>query len=238
MITKNSLAPCLKESLNSLFRNIPVNKLIIVDSYSTDGTIELINSYFGKGIEVKLIQKDCKRGKAREIGIKDVKTEFFAFVDSDVIIAENWFEEMKGYIKANTGAVEGNVNNQMVNPNGRGYTNCTLIRTNLVKNICIPDEMDVFEDQFIRRHIEGKGFKWLKILSPSSKHISSSDRVRDAFEVGRMSGKYGLFPFWRNLGVCFLIPIKYLKYGDSPKIYFNKLIGHLEGYLERRFDRD
>jgi len=40
MITKNSLNPCLKESLDSIFKNIPVNRLIVVDSFSSDGVKE------------------------------------------------------------------------------------------------------------------------------------------------------------------------------------------------------
>jgi glycosyltransferase involved in cell wall biosynthesis len=231
MITKNSLHPCLKRSLYSIFQNVPLNCLIIVDSFSTDGTIELIKKYRKEGI--KIIQKDCKRGKAREIGIKEVSTEWFAFIDSDVILAENWFRDIKKHIKPKVGAIEGNVNNQKVDSKGRAYTNCTLIRTSLVEEIKIPDEMGVLEDQYIRKHIENKGYVWLKVSYPCSIHKSQSDRVKDAFELGRVAGKYRLFPFWKDFGVCFLIPVKYLKYGDSPRIYLNRLLGHIKGILER-----
>jgi len=233
MITKNSLFPCLKESVESIFNNIPVNRLIVVDAFSNDGTIELFEEYKRKGLNIEIYQHACKRGKAREIGIKLVQTPWFAFVDSDVILARNWFNEIKKYIRPHIGAIEGNVNKQKVNPKGRAYTNCTLIRADLVKDVKIPEEMAVLEDQFIRKWIERKGYIWLKVNQPCSIHKSQSDRVKDAFEVGRMAGKYKLIPFWKDLLVCFLIPLKYVKYKDSPRIYLNKLMGHIKGILER-----
>lgn len=233
MITKNSIHPFLEESLSSIIRNVPLNRLVVVDSFSTDCTIELINSFREKGVKIKIIQEECKRGKAREIGIKEVSTDLFAFVDSDVILAENWFHEIIKHIKPEIGTIEGKVGDLEVNQEGRGYTNCTLVRTSLVKDVRIPEEMHVFEDQYIRRHIEGKEYKWLKVHQPWSIHESHSDHLKDMFEIGRMAGKYRLFPFWKNLAVCFLIPIKYLKYGDSPRLYLYKLYGHIRGIIER-----
>jgi len=233
MITRNSLHPCLKESIEAIIRNIPINRLIVIDAFSTDGTIELFKEYKNRGVNIEVYQIACKRGKAREIGIKKVETTWFAFVDSDVILADNWFDNIKSYIRPNIGAIEGNVNGQKVNPRGRAYTNCTLIKTSLVKDIEIPSEMAVLEDQFIRKWIENKGYKWLKVSQPCSIHKSKSNRVKDAFEVGRMAGKYKLYPFWKNFAVCFLIPIKILKYRDPPQVYLNKLAGHIKGILER-----
>jgi len=42
----------------------------------------------------------------------------------------------------------------------RGMTHDTLIRTELVKDIVIPEDLTCYEDHFIRRFIEGKGFEW------------------------------------------------------------------------------
>lgn len=239
MITKNSLYPCLNESISSIIRNVPLDHLIVVDSFSTDGTTGLLEEFRKKGIKIKIIRRECKRGKAREIGIREVRSEWFAFVDSDVILAENWYGDIIKHIRPDVGAIEGNVEKQRINPEGRAYTNCTLIRTNLVKDVRIPHEMNVLEDQFIRRHIEKKGYKWLKASFPCSIH-KSAGRARaflEAFEVGRVAGKYKLLPFWKDLVVCFLIPIKFLKYGDPPQIYLNKLLGHVKGISERQISK-
>ena len=40
LLTKNSIKPCLKECVESIFANLPVNRLIVVDGGSTDGTLE------------------------------------------------------------------------------------------------------------------------------------------------------------------------------------------------------
>lgn len=48
MITKNSLNLCFKENLDSIFQNIPVNHIIVVDSFSSDGTIDLLRKYGDK----------------------------------------------------------------------------------------------------------------------------------------------------------------------------------------------
>ena len=146
MITKNSLKPCLYESITSILRNIPLNKLIIIDSYSNDGTIESIKLF--KNINIIIVQNECGRGKAREIGIKNVETEWFAFIDSDVILEENWFSNIEKNISNKIGAIEGNVKSadgkiQKIQQYMRGYTNCTLIRTNLVKDINIPFAAEV-----------------------------------------------------------------------------------------------
>jgi len=234
MITKNSLNPCLKESLDSIFKNIPVNRLIVVDSFSSDGTVDLIKKYE----KVKIIRKDCKRGRARQAGIKEVKTKWFAFVDSDVVLAENWFNKIKKYITPEVGAIEGNVKIwgriQKIRPMGRAYTNCTLVRTSLVKDIKIPEEMSVFEDQLIRKHIEKKGFKWLKVSDPCSVHMSTSNVLRDSYEVGRMSGKYKLFPFWLYMWSLFVVLLKrFLGKPVDPRIQLRIIKGYVKGLTER-----
>lgn len=253
MITKNSLYPCLKESLDSIFQRVPLNRLIVIDSFSSDGTIDLIEKY-ARNQSVEISQQDCKRGKAREIGIEKVETEWFAFVDSDVILAENWFRKIERYIEPRVGAIEGNVKTplgEVQKTNGgrfrrltehvrRAFTNCTLIRTSSVEAIEIPREMSVFEDQYIRKHIEKKGFQWLKVPDPCSIHMSTSEMLGAAAQVGRMSGKYKLFPFLIHLGSLFIALFKKLlgkpvRPCARPEIYWNTVRGYIKGVLERLY---
>lgn len=233
MITKNSFTPSLKTSVQSIIENVPLARLIVVDAFSEDNTINFFRKCEENGLNLRIIQRRCGRGKARELGINKVSTDWFAFVDSDVILPKNWFKEIRQFIGPEVGAIEGNVKNQIMKPHGRAYTNCTLIKTLLVKDIQIPSEIHVFEDQFIRKYIENKGYFWLKAPFPVSIHRSQSDRIKDAFEIGRIAGKYRLFPLWRNLVICLLIPIKYSKNRESPFIYLNRLAGNIIGILER-----
>lgn len=241
MITKNSLKPCLNECITSIINNLPLNRLIVIDSFSTDGTIDAFNIF--NNIDIKLIQMECSRGAARELGINNVSTDWFAFIDSDVILEKDWFKLIFSHTSEKIGAVEGNVKSkegvvQRIRVNGRGYTNCTLIRTSLVKDIKIPSEMVVYEDQYIRRHIERKGYMWLKVASPCSFHLSRSNRLNDAFENGRMSGKYSLDPFWAFPLSFFVVGIKWVfGGGESPLIHYRLLSGYLSGLRERIFER-
>lgn len=241
MITKNSVHPCLKESVESISRNLPVHCFIVVDSMSTDATIQSIEKYQKKAGRTRFIRQDCKRGRAREIGAKEVDTEWFAFVDSDVVLAENWFEEIRKYIRPKVGAIEGNVMTsqgkiQSIRPHDRAYTNCTLIKTSLVEDIKIPKEMNFYEDQFIRKYIEGQGYEWIKVPKPCSIHMSHRRRfpkVEIAFEIGRMAGKYNLLPFWMNFFSFALTPIQVFRKRKMPIVHWYKLLGHIRGILER-----
>jgi len=45
LLTKNSNKPVLRLVLESLYKNVNVNRLIVVDGGSTDGTVELLSKY-------------------------------------------------------------------------------------------------------------------------------------------------------------------------------------------------
>lgn len=238
MITKNSEKPCLRDSLDSIIRNIPLNRLIVVDSFSTDGSIKIIDDL---NINKKIIQANASRGKAREIGVGEVETDFFAFVDSDVILSDEWYENIITHLWPNTGAIEGNVRSregtvQKIRQNDRAYTNCTLVRTESIKGINIPEEITVYEDQYIRRYIEGRHFEWVKVGDPCSTHLSTSIRVRDAYEIGRIGGKYGLVPLTSRVtsfGIVLAKRFFHFK-GDDPGIHLRMVKGHIAGWFERQ----
>ena len=56
---------------------------------------------------VEIINERGSRAKAREKGIREVKTEWFMFADSDVILCKKWFEKAVKHINKNVGAVWG-----------------------------------------------------------------------------------------------------------------------------------
>jgi len=238
MITKNSSKPCLVESIDSIRKNIDLNNLIVVDSYSEDDTINILNKYIDN--KLKIIQKYCNRGEAREIAIKEVETKWFAFVDSDVILEDDWQKIIEKNITPKIGAIEGNVKSkegviQKINKNSRGYTNCTLIKTDLVKTIQIPREMEVYEDQYIRKYIEKQGKMWVKVPIPCSLHLSKSDRQKDAYKIGQMSGRYALDPVWKYPTSFVIVLIKKIIGGnESPLIHYHILTGYINGLFSRQ----
>lgn len=176
MLTKNS-GHLLKECLSSVYDNVPVKRLIVVDGASTDDTIKILGEINKEYGNVKIIDEFGSRAKARERGIKEVKTEWFMFVDSDVILCRNWFKKAERNITEKVGAIWGvniDVAAKIIN-NGlmlktqaliarqcfelRGGMHDTLIRSELVKDIKIPEQLHAYEDAYIVNWIKKKGYK-------------------------------------------------------------------------------
>ena len=96
MITKNSVKPCLEESLKSIEEAVNNSnfkpRLIIIDGYSTDETLKVIENHVE--LNPKIIFDDGNRATARQKGVEYVSSEFFAFIDSDVVLTPQWFNKM------------------------------------------------------------------------------------------------------------------------------------------------
>jgi glycosyltransferase involved in cell wall biosynthesis len=175
VLTKNSehlLAKCL----SSIYENVPVKNLMVVDGFSTDGTMKILNKINEKHGNITVLKVNGSRAKAREKGLRQVRTEWFMFVDSDVILSRDWFRKAEKSIKPDVGAVWG-VNIDVI-PNVkhkrflklqsliaqqcfnlRGGMHDTLIRREAVSGIKIPEQLHAYEDAYIINWIKGKGYK-------------------------------------------------------------------------------
>jgi len=230
MLTKNSLKPCLKECLESIYKNIPVNNLIVVDGGSTDGTLELLRSFPNVKIFFDL---KGNRATSRQIGIDNVTTEWFMFVDSDVILCERWFEYVKPYIaRDEVGAVWGAALQRSSSDKARygamsklygrdelwmavkagmkrGLTHDTIIRRKAVEGIKIPKDLHVLEDHYIRMYVEGKGYKWISAAKPYCFHFAHSrERPRDWYVFGQAAKKIRFIGLKTILSYIFFGPYK------------------------------
>lgn len=95
IMTYNS-AKYLNECLESIKNFIPYDQIIVIDHYSTDGTL-----YIAKKHRAKIILENVYLGYARQPSIENVSTEYFVFVDSDVVIKGNkWLEKACDYLYA------------------------------------------------------------------------------------------------------------------------------------------
>lgn len=153
--TRNS-GKTLRYCLEGVKRGINVNRIIIVDNYSQDETLSIAKEY-----DCLVIQSEAGLGYRRQLGIEHVETDFFAFVDSDIILAPDWQKIMQGYMKPDVGAVEGNnlpvyppalkkyilktlVNHPLVEEvkfGERGNTSNVLIRKEAIAGIKIPSNL-------------------------------------------------------------------------------------------------
>jgi glycosyltransferase involved in cell wall biosynthesis len=175
VLTKNS-EHLLDKCLASIYKNVPVKNLIIVDGFSTDHTLKLINKINEIHGNVTVLNVDGSRARAREKGMQKVTTEWFMFVDSDVILSRDWFRKAEKNVKNDIGAVWG-VNIDII-PNIkdkriiklqnliarqcfslRGGMHDTLIRREAVEDIKIPEQLHAYEDAYIINWIKKKGYK-------------------------------------------------------------------------------
>jgi glycosyltransferase involved in cell wall biosynthesis len=185
IITMNS-ERMLRECINSVYKNVPVKNLIIVDGFSTDATMSIVEEYQEKYGNVKFVQEKGTRATARQTAIQLVKTDWFLFVDSDVILSKNWFAEAQKLIKDDVGAIWGieiwsvlkgtkilrlfeRVTIKIFEQ--RGGTHDMLIRRKAVEDIKIPYQLHTYEDGYIKSWIEKKGYKVLGVYEPYCIHF-------------------------------------------------------------------
>lgn len=242
VLTKNSM-PGLRYMMTSLLNSdIPINKVIFVDGYSTDSTLEYIYSL---DIPVKVILDKGNRATARQIGIDNVETEWFLFLDSDIILPKKWFLYAKEYMDDdNIGAIWGTAINISIHDYNRykalkylyrtniveiariqgekrGYTHDTLIRSDAVRGIKIPKYLHTFEDHYIRRYVEKKGYRWLAIYPPYCFHrheYKSSDK-KDWYLTGYFGKK---LDFYTKTDIA-----KYLSAGLLKSLFISMLSGDI-----------
>jgi glycosyltransferase involved in cell wall biosynthesis len=210
IITKNSQR-MLRDCIKSIYRNVPVNHLIIIDGHSTDKTLEIVRQFQKKHQNILVFQDRGNRATARQKGISKVETEWFVFVDSDAVLCKDWFKKAEKLLNQNVGGLWGvevwsTIQNSTVLKlfllitrkifNLRGGTHDTLVRTDLVKDIEIPKKLHVFEDAFVRDWIIKKGYKIIACYDPFCLHFrpesvwtlrGSLGIIADAIKMGRVS---------------------------------------------------
>jgi glycosyltransferase involved in cell wall biosynthesis len=210
MLTKNS-QHLLEKSLNSIYQNVPVNRLIIVDGFSIDGTLKIVEAFNQRYHNVSVMHVNGSRARAREKGIQAVTTEWFMFADSDVVLCNDWYRKAQKGIQPDVGAVWGvNIDvihnlrdkrfmnlQQMVAKQCfalRGGTHDTLIRRDLVEDIKIPQQLHTYEDAYLMNWIKRKGYRAVVGEGLFCWHYKPPENwnLKNAIEGGILELKCGL----------------------------------------------
>jgi glycosyltransferase involved in cell wall biosynthesis len=217
LLTKNSVKPCFKECLDAIYMNVPVQRLIVVDGGSTDGTLRLLRHY----PNVTLIDdSNGTRATARQKGIRAVTSKWHLHVDSDVVLCEGWLGKAWRLVNDNVGAIWGvavpaekhffNIDYAMAKlyrksikelltkqmRSQRAMMHDTLIRTTAVQDIEIPRSLHIWEDEYIGRYITKKGFSFLKVTEPYCFHyFTQNERFSGFITTGYLMKKYKLARF-------------------------------------------
>jgi glycosyltransferase involved in cell wall biosynthesis len=163
----------LDECLTSVEKFVPFNRLIIVDRYSTDRTVEIAKKH---GAEIYF--ENIGLGHARQVAIEHSDAPFILFVDSDVVFYDGeWFNsavELFKDEKKRVGAIGIEVparlppwRQKYVNfwwktvPQIRApsFSNVYFLRRKAIEGMRIPNQLGAYEQVFIRTYVAKKGWK-------------------------------------------------------------------------------
>lgn len=82
-----------RENLKSIYREIPVNRLLIGDGGCVDNSIEIVREF--PRVEIFDHREFTSLGFSLRHLIEAVSTEWFVYVHSDVYLPEGWFDAMQ-----------------------------------------------------------------------------------------------------------------------------------------------
>lgn len=172
MVCTKNCAGTLKPVLERVVRHVPLNRLIIVDGGSEDGTLDVARGF---GAEVHF---DGGRGLgyARNMALKLVETPIFAFIDGDAFIPENWFSLIKHFRDSKVAVASGFTLFGPENPvlralyryQLRRYKHISpslsnaLLRLDHVKSVGgVRVNLPSCEDRDLQERLLSKGLKWV-----------------------------------------------------------------------------
>jgi glycosyltransferase involved in cell wall biosynthesis len=175
--TYNS-AKFLKPCLASIKRNIPVKTIWVVDNHSTDDTVKIAES-FG----VTVVKTKGSLAESRQLSFSLVETPVFVNVDSDVVLSDDWFNNVARFLSPDVGACWGvalNMNpiqhchyqQAMYSFKSPSSYNLIVLGNMLCRKVAVdgiefPKQYKhgavTGEDYYIKKFIEKKGFKTLTV---------------------------------------------------------------------------
>ncbi len=245
LLTKNS-EHMLSKCLRSIYENVPVKNLIVIDGFSTDRTLQILDGFNRAHGNILVFQMGGSRAQARTEGISRVGTERFLFVDSDVVLCKDWYRKAQADLTCGVAAVWGlNVD---VIPNVRdkrvlrlqsilarecfklrGGTHDTLILTKAVKGLRIPEHLHTYEDAYIVGHLKKQGYKVSVASEAYCLHYKppTSWNVKTGFSQAIVEFKCGLvyshlyaytlfYPAFLATWI-FQVPLNWLRNNSIPK---------------------
>ena len=229
----------LQKCISSIRSLLPVNRLIVVDHYSSDRTVPIARSY---GAEIYF--EDRGLGYATSLGASLANTEYTLFIDSDVIVtnADFYRDAVKFFSDYRTGAVVGVERNH---PFHYGLPlGLTLFKSEFIKSVDIPENTMGRETYFIQKAISRRKLK-IKYLSDAMVHdsIYRSWNRWPEWQGAQIRFCAGLNP-WQLVNSFFVVLLMHMNSKKpknilyTPLFYLKLLRGFFFpfkwGYLDRR----
>ncbi len=255
ILTKNS-AKTLEHVLRSVFNDIPVNRLIIVDAGSTDRTLEIAREY-----KAEIVIEKGNLALARYKGALHVKTDWFCFIDSDIRIISPWYGNLERWKRLSRVAwIQGltlehsNILNSYAFSKTMRYAKygCIALSNSLLKRDVVIDcedwlrkDIQVGEDAVLHEFVRSQNLKILVDTSALCLHLPDSF-LHDIYAIYR-AGYSDRLRHKHNLLLYLGVPYEFLKEGllrflltKDPRLfgYFSILgITYILGFYELERDK-
>lgn len=182
----------LEKCLDSVYAEIPVNNLIVVDGGSSDNTLSLLREY--PRVEIHVRPDIRTTGKGLELALSRAATEWIAFIDSDMELPEGWYEEMSKY-KDKYDYFESKrimhwefyrENAASVDIDRRSYAIGQLAKLNCFRDYHVEDDyMWGATDMLLRQIAEKNGYRFGKIANTYHYHHATDNLKYESDQVKR-----------------------------------------------------
>lgn len=207
-----------KACLDSFYREIPINRLLIGDGGCTGNTIKIVREY--PRVTVFDQSKLNLLGYRIKCLIEEVETEWFVYLHSDVSLPKGWYEEMCKYrgrwdwfeckrILVCPDGKQQELTGQYKSP--RAYSGSQMGNTTVLKKAVESIQDDYLyrtEDIIIQQNVESLGYKYGKAPTTFHYHyavprtLTRDEQVQLAVQTARAIIKY-LRPTRRNIATVY-----------------------------------
>lgn len=232
---------------------VSVGTFHVIDNESDDDTVAVAEECADRyGWRTDIVSQSCSLPAARRIAIDRIETEWFLFLDDDVHVSPSYLETLATAIAPSIGGIQGRKSSEaIIDPSNkgrpvgeneghpsswvrrrafRGGTHATLIRREAVADVRFPEDLLVWEDEYLRREVESNGYLWVFNHQARFDHLIHNPREQ-GWSEGYVQGKYGLRPTWH---VCMGVPYAMVSSGSSPVAATKQVAGYAAGRLVSR----
>lgn len=182
----------LERCLDSVYREIPVNKLIVIDGGSKDKTIEILKKY--PRVEIHIRPDIRTTGKCCEFLFSYATTSWVAIIEGHIELPEGWYDEMVKHkerydffgCKRIMHYEFYRVDPTSLDINQRPMGAPWLARLDCFKNYHVDDDyMWRHVDRLLRQVTEKNGYKFGKVATTYHYHHTTDNPMYESDEEKR-----------------------------------------------------